>query len=344
MNHLRLILNCHVLSYLILISSCATVSKMKIKGPSDISYPTTGHIERLDEQIDALIPLDSKIEVLADGFTWTEGPLWVSDGEYLLFSDIPPNKIMKWSEDEGVSTYLSPSGYTGEIGRGGEPGSNGLLLDKKGNLILCQHGDRRMAKMTAPISKPQPIFETIIDSYDGKRFNSPNDAIYDTQGNLYFTDPPYGLEGNMKDTAKELEFQGVFRYGTDGEINLIADDIPRPNGIGLSPNEKTLYVASSEQHPMWTKFDLNEDGKVSSQSIFYDTEERTGLGAPDGLKVDSKGYIWATGPGGVWIFTPEAELLGKIITGQKTSNCAFDDTETYLYMTCDDYLMRIKLK
>lgn len=308
------------------------------------TFKTTGSVERLSEAINELIAKDAKIEVLAEGFTWTEGPLWIDNGQYLLFSDIPPNRIMKWSEKDGLSLYLSPSGYTGKTPRTGEPGSNGLVLDAAGNLVLCQHGDRRMAKMTTSLDNPQPQFATIIDQYEGKRFNSPNDAVYDRQGNLYFTDPPYGLEGNMKDPAKEISFQGVYRYSKEGQLSLISDKITRPNGIGLSPDERTLYVACSDpKAATWTAFTLNEDGTVADEQLFYDATGSTEKGLPDGLKVDKKGNIWATGPGGVWIFNPKGEVLGKIKTGEATSNCALDAEQKTLYMTCDDYLMRIKL-
>lgn len=311
---------------------------------ADPPFRTTGSVERIDGVTNNLIPRNAEIEVLAAGFTWTEGPLWVADGGYLLFSDIPPNRINKWSETGGVSLYLEPSGYTGEQERGGEPGSNGLLLDRDGRLVLCQHGDRRVARMTAPLDNPSPSFETVVDRYQGKRFNSPNDAVFDSKGNLYFTDPPYGLPGNIDDPSKEQDFQGVFRYSKEGRISLITDGMSRPNGIGLSPDEKTLYVANSDPgKSIWMAFDLNETGGVDGERIFYDATGSEGKGLPDGLKVDPDGNIWATGPGGVWIFSPEAEVLGKILTGEATSNCAFDDKYKTLYMTCDDYLMRIRL-
>ena len=219
-----------------------------------------------------------------------------------------------------------------------------MILDAADNLVLCQHGDRRMGRMTAPLNNPKPVFETIIDKYEGKRFNSPNDAVYDSQGNLYFTDPPYGLEGNMNDPTKEIDFQGVYRYSKDGQLSLIADKITRPNGIGFSPDEKTLYVASSDpDKAIWVAFELNEDGAVVNERLFYDGTGSEGKGLPDGLKVDKKGNIWATGPGGVWVFNPAGKVLGKIKTGEATSNCAFDTDQKTLYMTCDDYLMRIKL-
>lgn len=336
-----------VVLFYFLSSSCAPPTKTA--HPEATSFikeniGTTGSIERLDPELDALIKPDAEIKILADGFTWTEGPLWVNEGNYLLFSDIPPNRVIKWSETEGVSVYLEPSGYTGATDRGGEPGSNGLLLDQDGRLILCQHGDRRIARMLAPLSAPKPAFETVVGTFNNMRFNSPNDAVYDSKGNLYFTDPPYGLEGNMDDPQKEIKFQGVYRLGKDRQLSLITHKIPRPNGIGLSLDERTLYVASSEQSPMWTAITLDAEGNALREKVFYDSDVKDGLGAPDGLKVDRKGNIWATGPGGVWIFKPSGKVLGRILTGQRTSNCAFNEDESILYMTCDDYLMSISIK
>jgi len=310
---------------------------------TESTFATTGSVERIDPKIDQLIKEDAVIEILAEGHTWTEGPLWVDDGNYLLYSDIPPNQIYKWSEEGGKELYLQPSGYTGETPRGGEPGSNGLLLNGQGQLVLCQHGDRRLAVMEAPLNSPQANFTTLVGAYEGKRFNSPNDAVFDRSGDLYLTDPPYGLEGNVDDPSKEIDFQGVYRYSSEGELTLIADDIPRPNGIGLSPDESQLYVASSEGAPMWSVIDLTEEGIPSNQRIFYHQPEAQGPGAPDGLKIDDDGNIWATGPGGVWVFSPEGKVLGKIRTGERTSNCAFNADKSILFMTCDDYLMRIKL-
>ncbi len=309
------------------------------------TFPTTGSVERLNPAIDQLISKDAKIEVLAEGFTWSEGPLWIQEGGYLLFSDIPPNRVMKWSEKEGLSLYLNPSGYTSEQARKGEVGSNALLLDPNGKLVLCQHGDRRMGRMVSGLADPKPTFETIIDTYEGKRLNSPNDAVYDSQGNLYFTDPPYGLEHQMKDPTKELDFQGVFRYGKDGTMTLVTDQLSRPNGIAFSPDESKLYVANSDpEKAIWMEYTLDENGAIAAEKLFYDATGAQGKGLPDGMKVDRQGNIWATGPGGVWLFQSDGTVLGKIKTGEATSNCAFNDDLSVLYMTCDDYLMRIQLK
>jgi gluconolactonase len=307
-------------------------------------YPTVGSIERTDSQINQLISQNATIEVLSNGFIWTEGPVYIADGNYWLFSDIPQNSIFKWDEKEGVQLYLTPSGYTGTVPRGGEPGSNALILDHQKRLVLCQHGDRRMARMLAPLDRPAATFESIAGHYKGKKFNSPNDAIFDSKGNLYFTDPPYGLVKNSEDPSKELPFQGVFKVKPNGEIKLITDKLARPNGIAFSPDEKILYVSNSEFPASWHSFELDEDGNILSEKVFYVPGENEGKGAPDGLKVDPQGNVWATGPGGLWIFSPEAKVLGRIKTGEATSNCAFNNDYSVLFLTCDDYIMRVKLK
>jgi gluconolactonase len=307
---------------------------------------TLGSIERLDPALDAMIPLSSTIEVLSEGYDWTEGPVWVASQNMLLFSDIPRNSIFKWKEEEGASLYLKPAGYTGLAEREGEPGSNGLLLDGQGRLVLCQHGDRRIARLNSDLSNPQPNFETIVDRYQGKRFNSPNDATFNKAGDLYFTDPPYGLEGNMNDPAKEIPFQGVYRVKAGStEAELLVDSITRPNGIAFSPDEKTLYVASSDPaKAIWMAYTMVDD-QLTDGRIFYDVTDLAGKekGLPDGMKTHSSGSIFATGPGGVWVFSKEGKVLGKIKTGQATANCAFDAGENYLYITADMYLLRVRL-
>ena len=173
-----------------------------------VTMQTIGSIVRLDDEIEKLIPPDAVIQVLAEGFDWSEGPLWIPGSDYLIFSDIPPNRIYKWSEDDSIKLFLEPSGYTGDVPFKGEPGSNGLVLDPDGALVLCQHGDRRIARMDAPLSNPEPLFTSLADNFEGKRLNSPNDACYDSKGNLYFTDPPYGLPGGINDPNKESTFPG----------------------------------------------------------------------------------------------------------------------------------------
>jgi gluconolactonase len=292
----------------------------------------------------ALVDTSGGIEILAEGFDWSEGPLWVEQGKYLLFSDIPPNRIMKWSEAGGLETYLHPSGYTGTVERGGEPGSNGLILDKEGRLVLCQHGDRRMARMDAPLDKPAPKFATLADKYDGKKLNSPNDAVYHSNGDLYFTDPPYGLVKNVDDPAKEIPFQGVFRLRKNGTVELLTSDLSRPNGIAFSPDERKLYVANSDVNKIWMVYDLNEEGGIANGRVFYDASAVQDPGAPDGMKVHRNGTVYATGPGGVWVFSPEGKPLGRIRVGQLCSNVALDTDQEYLYITADPWLVRVKLK
>jgi gluconolactonase len=310
-------------------------------------YQTTGSIERLAPGLDEVIRPGAQIEVVAEGFDWSEGPLWLPDRQTVLFSDIPPNKVYQWSEEAGLQPYLSPSGYTGEQARGGEVGANGLLLDGDGRLVLCQHGDRRVARMEAPLANPRPQFETIAATYEGKKLNSPNDAVYRSNGDLYFTDPPYGLEKNMDDPAKEIPFQGVYRVGKDGAVHLLTKELSRPNGIAFSPDEKTLYVANSDpERAIWMAYEVQEDGSISNGRVFFDATPLVGQekGLPDGLKVNKSGTLFATGPGGVLLFSKEGNHLGTIKTGQATSNCALTEDEKILFVTADNYLMRVRLQ
>ena len=311
-------------------------------------YPTTGSVQVLDPNLNKIIAPGALPEILAEGFEWSEGPLYLPNQDKVLFSDIPNNSVFEWSEAEGLKLYLKPSGYTGSVERGGEMGSNGLLLDSDGKLVLCQHGDRRMARMSAPLDAPEPSFETLADRWDRKRFNSPNDAVYKSNGELYFTDPAYGMENRFQDTLRELDFAGVFKLGVDGSVTLLTDQLSAPNGIGFSPDESRLYVANSggNSGPIWMVYDVNSNGTLSNSRLFVDASiaSDTLRGAPDGLVVREDGIIFATGPGGVWVVDPEGRHLGTILTGQATSNCTLDDRGRYLYMTADMYLMRIRLR
>ena len=331
---------------LFLIAGLAACSCPSGGGGGMSAYPSLGSVERKDPRFDVLIAPGARMEVLAGGFDWTEGPLWIKDGGYLIFSVIPPNKVVKWKEGVGASIYLKPSGLTTGQDLRNEPGSNGLLLDPQGRLVLCQHGDRRMARMNAPLSTPKADFATIADKHEGKKLNSPNDAVYHSSGALYFTDPPYGLVKRMEDPTKEIPYQGVYRVSPDGAVTLLTKEVTRPNGIAFSPDEKTLYVASSDpDKAVWHAFPVNADGTLGAGRIFADFTSQflaKAKGLPDGLKVDVHGNLFATGPGGVVVFAPDGTHLGTLNTGQNTSNCAWGDDGSTLYITADQYLVRIK--
>lgn len=300
-------------------------------------------IERLDPALDALLDANATVENLGSGFNWSEGPIWVPALNALLFSDVPENRVYRWKDGEGISVHLEPSGFTGTQYNGRERGSNGLTLDPQNRLTLAQHGDRRVARLAADGKN----FETVVDKFEGGRFNSPNDLCFDRAGNLFFTDPPYGLPSDQK---QEVPFQGIFRLDTDGKLTVIGRDMSRPNGIALSPDERTLYVASTDGKEPWVKaYALNADGSVASSRIFFDGTDlikRTGRrGGFDGLKVDAHGNVWTTGPGGVLIISPEGKHLGSILTGRATANCAFGDADHMtFYMTADEALLRVRTK
>ena len=311
-------------------------------------YKTIGSIERLDSAIDKIISANAKPEIIAEGFEWSEGPLWVEGQQMLLFSDVPMNTIYKWTEEKGKEVYLKPSGYTGaEPSVCKEPGSNGLTFDKNGNLVLCQHGDRQMARMDAPIDKPEAKFITIADKFNGKRFSSPNDAVYNSTGELFFTDPPYGLQTqDDNDSKKEIPYNGVYKVKTNGEVVLLVDSITRPNGIALMPGENKLIIACSDgAHPNWYVFDINGDS-LTNGKIFYSAAEegKTMKGSPDGFKIDKNGNVYASGPGGVYIFNSEGKKLGMIRLDDAASNCALSPDEKTLYVTNDMYVLRVKLR
>lgn len=317
-----------------------------IQDPGKTGFITTGSVERLSPLLDEIIEPGVLPEIVADSFIWCEGPVWVPEINSILFSDIPQNSVFKWNEKDGLKLYLKPAGYTGSASRSGESGSNGLLLDREGRLVLCQHGDRRMGRMMATLDSPEPTFETIVDNWEGKRFNSPNDAVYSKNGVLFFTDPAYGMVGKWDDPTREIDFAGVYRFDPVKGISLLVDSIPAPNGIGLSPDETRLYVASSGPDASWYEYLLADDGTLPEGRVFFDARElkKTRRGSPDGLEVRHDGIIFATGPGGVLIFDPEGNHLGTVLTGQATSNCTLDLDGGWLYMTADMYLMRIRLK
>ncbi len=303
-------------------------------------HPSFGRIERIDPKFDTLIPKDAKLEKLAQGFVWSEGPIWVRSGGFLLFSDIPRNRVMQW-KDNALTVFLEPAGYLQKTPRGGELGTNALTTDRQGRIVMCEHGERRIARLEADGSQTP-----IADHYQGKRFNSPNDLCYKSNGDLYFTDPPYGLEKNWDDPARELDFCGVFRVTPDGKVDLLTKELARPNGICFSPDESTLYVSNSDpDHPIWMAYPVKPDGTLAAGKVFFDStpwfkENKPGL--PDGMKADAHGNLFATGPGGLHVFSSDGTHLGVVDTGQRTANCNWGDDGTTLYICCHMFLARIK--
>jgi len=306
---------------------------------------TIGSIEKLDPELDKIINVDAPIEVIGEGYNWAEGPVWVEKDQMVIWSDVPENTAYSWKPGAKAEVYLKPSGFTGE---GKREGSNGLLLSPAGDLVLCQHGDRRVAVMEAPVSKPKAQFKTLADTYQGKKFNSPNDAAFDKNGNLYFTDPPYGLPGQNESPEKEIDFNGVYRLSVDGEVTLMDDQLTYPNGIAFSPDYSKCYVANSDpQKAIWMVYDLDDDGTFQNGRVFYDATAMVGdqnPGLPDGMRVNKKGIVFASGPGGVLIFTPQGEHLGTIKPGVATANCTFNADQSILFMTADNYMTKVALK
>ena len=301
-----------------------------------------GSVERLSPEIDNLIEKSAKIEILADGFEWSEGPVWSSQLNSVLFSDVPENVIYSWNEDKGLGTFTRPIGYSGKVPNLKKAGTNGLTIDADGNLIICMHGDRKITRLEK-LNINRKV--TLVNSFDGNLLNSPNDLVYDSKGNLYFTDPPYGLLEGDNDKLKEIEFNGVYKVSPNGDIEVLVKNLTRPNGISISNDEKTLYVANSDKNnPVIMQYDLSEEG-AKNPSIFFDGRELTkkDIGLFDGLKVHPTGNVFATGPGGVLVIKENGDHIGTIRTEVRTANCAFDENFQYLYMTSDMFLTRIKL-
>jgi gluconolactonase len=325
-------------------ATCAWLAlavNVKASAQEKSERPTLGTIERLDPRFDRLVPAGARVERIAEGFDWSEGPVWDKKHGRLLFSDVPTNTVFQWQDGKGVSVFLKPSGYTSSTPRGGEPGSNGLVMDRQGQLVLCQHGDRRVARLE------DGKFTTLADKYMGKRFSSPNDAVFKSNGDLYFTDPPYGLPGLNKAPTKELDFNGVYRISAaDGTVTLLTSEMTFPNGIAFSPDEKTLYVANSDPvKALWMAFPIKDDGTIGPGKVFADvTSSVPGKkGLPDGMKVDASGNVFASGPGGILVFAPDGTHLGTFATGEATANCGWGEDGSVLYITADMYIGRVRL-
>lgn len=307
---------------------------------------TVGRITRFDAGLDAVVDVGTPIEVLGTGYTWSEGPVWVKDGGYLLFSDVPANVCYRWKQGEGVTRFLEPSGLAGPVPAGiREAGANGLAIDTQGRLIMADSGSRAIFALDLATKKKTPL----ADRFEGKRFNSCNDVAIRRDGTIYFTDPPYGLAEGDASPLKELAFNGVFRRTPDGTVHLVDKGLKRPNGVALSPDQRTLYVAmSDEARPEILAYALDGQGATTgAPRVFHDFRAalaRKLPGLPDGLKVDKAGRVFATGPGGVYVLSPEGKALGLIATGKATANCAFGEDGRTLFLTSHDTLARVRLK
>jgi gluconolactonase len=301
---------------------------------------------RRDPRFDALVPRVASVETVASGFDWVEGPAWDREQGALLFSNIPENAVYRLRPGETASLFLKPAGYTGTAPfTGREPGSNGLSFDSQGRLVLCEHGDRRIARLERDGKKT-----TLADRYQGMRLNSPNDLVFKSDGSIYFTDPPFGLPKAFEDPAKELRFQGVYRLSTDGTLTLLTKELRAPNGIGFSPDEKTLYVSNADrENAVWMAFDVLEDGTLGKGRVLFDATAwvRAGKkGVPDGLDVDRSGNLFAAGPGGIHAIAPDGTHLGSLEVDVPAANSAWgEDLEgggSYLYLAADTAIYRVK--
>lgn len=310
-----------------------------------MDYPRIGGVDRSSPLLDALIDPESPVEELADGFIWTEGPVWMAERNALFFSDVPANRMYRWTERDGVTLYLAPSGYEGADSSGfREPGSNGLVRGPGETILMADQGNRCIASLNLDSRRKTAL----ASSYAGKKFNSPNDLVQASNGAIYFTDPPYGLEGLNRSPLKEMPFNGVFRLDPDGTVTLLERGLSFPNGIVLSPDERTIYVSNSDPtRAIIMAYALGGDGSLATRRIFKDFTPLVGSrkpGLPDGMAIDAAGNLFATGPGGVSILAPDGSLLGAISTGGAIANCAFGNDGRTLYLAADNRIARIRTK
>lgn len=324
------------LSAALMLAACSSApkpeAKMETAAPKGV-----GNIVRLDPALDALISKDAVIEKVGGGFSFTEGPLWRPDGT-LWFSDVTGNVVRSITPEGQVKVLIEKAGGETNAPAGSFIGPNAMIADKDGYVLLCQHTNRRIVRLDKDLK--QTVF---LDKYEGKKFNSPNDLVYRSDGALYFTDPPYGLLKQDDDPAKELKFNGVFRYA-GGKLATVIKDLTRPNGIAFSPDEKSLYISNSdEKHKVWMKYDVNADGSVSNGRIFADVTAETEAGVPDGMKVDSQGNVYGTGPGGIWVFSPDGKHLGTIKPGETAANLAWAVDGKTMYITATTGVYRLKM-
>ncbi len=318
-----------------------------------VNFSTT--VDKLHPALDTIIPNDPVLERIATGFTWTEGPIWLPSG-VLLFADIPGNSILLWNSEFGVRTFMQPSGYTGSEPFGGfEPGSNGMTLDSLGRLTVAGHGRRNVWRLEG--NGADAAITVLADSYQGKRLNSPNDLVYRSDGSLYFTDPPYGLPTQKdSDPAKELQINGVYRIPDarrqspgspcdPAKLQLLIADLPRPNGLAFSPDERYLYVANSEPEMYWMRYNVKPDGTLGEAKLLFHAGAYAQQGAPDGVKVDRAGNVYSTAPGGIWIFSPDGEHLGILRIPEIVANLHWSSVDPQtLYIAATTSIYRIRLK
>jgi gluconolactonase len=304
-------------------------------------FPTVpASVLRREPALDALVPADLRVEKVAEGFRFVEGPVWVRDGGYLLFSDPNANTIYSWSEDAGLAVFRAKSGYTGvDIGEYGQPGSNGLTLDREGRLVINEHGNRRVTRL-----ERNGVLTVLADRFEGRRLNSPNDLVMKSDGALYFTDPPFGLPRSHADPRKELPYSGVFRYA-DGGLRLVSSELSGPNGLAFSPDERVLYVTNwDEKKKIVMRYEVTADGGLARGRVLFDMEEAPGEEALDGIKVDERGNLYVSGPGGLWVISPEGQHLGTIRLPELPANFAWGDEDgRTLYMTARGGVYRMRL-
>ena len=309
------------------------------------AFETIGLIERASPAFDRLVAPGARIERLATGFGWSEGPLWIREGRYWLFSDVARNRIHRWTDRDGVSVFLEPSGLADpDPAAFREPGANGLIRGADGSVLLADHGNRGIARLDLATRRKTMV----ATHYDGRRFNSPNDLVLAQSGAIYFTDPPYGLTGIDQSPLREQPHNGVYRLDPDGRVTLIDAGLSKPNGIALSPDGRTLYVSNSDPgRAIWMAYTLDQDGDVISRRVFADATDRATAefpGLPDGIAVDRAGNLFATGPGGVWIFSPAGAVLGRIVTGAPVANCKFGEDGRSLFMTSGGMIARVRTR
>lgn len=318
----------------------ATLDFYKPQQVGHLQSDAGGKIIRVDRDLDAIVPPSAKIEKLATGFQFTEGPVWVREGGYLLFSDPNANTIYRWSPDGQVSIFRTKSGYTGvDIGEYKQPGSNGLTLDSQGRLTINEHGNRRVTRL-----EKNGVLTVLADNYEGKRLNSPNDLVYRSDGALFFTDPPFGLPKVFDDSRKELPYSGVYCLN-NGKLKLLTKELSGPNGIAFSPDEKYLYVGDwNEKHKVVMRYEVNPDCSLSNGTVFYDMTKAPGEDAIDGIKVDRLGNLYVSGPGGLWILSPQGKHLGTIVGPEHPHNLAWGDADgKTLYLAAQTSIYRIRL-